>query len=81
MEISQEMAAANQKPTKNRKQGMTLRIEQKEKTEYKPKNQSPIGPGNYWDMGSGGCGVGKRGEKGRERAQDSSICAKHVFRN
>ena len=64
MEISQEMAAANQKPTKNRKQGMTLRIEQKEKT-----------------MGSGGCGVGKRGEKGSQRPQDSSICAKRVFRN
>lgn len=29
MEISQEMAAANQKSTKNRKQGMTLRIEQR----------------------------------------------------
>lgn len=61
------MAAANQKPTKNRKEGMTLRIEQKEKTEYEPKNQSPIGPGDYWDMGSGGWRWRKgEGSKGNE---------------
>lgn len=69
------MAAANQKSTKNRKKGMTLRIEQKEKTEHKPKNQSPIGPGDYWDMGFGGC----RGWWGKEEGRGGKEPKIHPF--
>lgn len=81
-EISSKMAAANWKPSKNRKQGMTMRTEQKENTEEKPKNKSPISPGDYWDLASGGGRVGSIEGRGGERGiQDSSIPAKHFSRH